>query len=109
MGNITFSLIVVACMLFAIVLNFYVEIPLDNRYVIFCYVGAVMFIITGIFYKGVLGKKTAKLRRLSGIMILLIFVMMTDLRGVSIPFSWVKSLLFLGLWFFVVYLIITTD
>jgi hypothetical protein len=77
MGNITFSLIVVACAIFLIVLNFYVKIP-SSRYALFYFVGAVMFIISGVFNRKIFGKGEAKLQRLSGIIILLIFIIMTE-------------------------------
>ncbi len=108
MGNITFTLIVVACGIFLIGVGFYVEIPF-GWLASFFFVGAVMFVISGTFHRKIFGKREAKVQRLSGIIIFLIFIIMSEPRGVPIPFSWVKSLLFMGLSFFVIYLIITTD
>ncbi|MCK5534292.1 hypothetical protein KAI68_04180 [bacterium] len=109
--NIVYWVIIVLCSVFFLGIDIYytnlygIGFFSSNDFLGFMI--AVILIYTGIFHRKYIGKKTAKVRRLAGLMILLMLII-AAYWGKSSPPGY-NPFLFLGLAVFFVYLVITTD
>ena len=110
MGNMGFSLIAVLGAIFFLCINIYCkyhcEGPFLGRKSFIGLMIAVILIVTGVFNRKGVDKRTAKHQRLSGIILLLILII-TAYWGKLSPPADNSPFLFLGLAGFFIYLVIT--
>lgn len=108
MGNIEFGLIAILATVFFLCINIYCKLHCEGPFLSYdsflCFMIIVILIVPSIFNRKSVDKRTAKLRRLSGIILLLILII-TAYWGKLVPPAY-NPFLFLGLGGFFIYLVI---